>query len=463
MSWSRALSGRLRRSDVRAVALVALAILVAVAVENVVLLDLIAEESIEEAGRRMSETVRTILLRAEQGDAPERIAADLHAVAHRRRVAARVIDANGALRAEFGAWPRERERVAADLRAGRALTLVPGLVFGVSRHLVDVARLPSGEQIELAISLRSDAREAREFGAILFWLWAGSSLLGLAAASVAVAAAFRPLRRATALLEQAPTNRLSQRLPTRGTGDPVDRHAEAVNRTLDVLGASFRRLRDFIRHVAHELRTPLNRIATSADVALLEKSAEGLRETLENAGRSATNLGRLVQSLLWIAEIEDDRLVVNRVAIEGDAWLTDMCDLYGPLFEEHGKALRLSGRVGSFDADITLLDRVLANLLENALAHTSAQAFVEIRGQRFPDRVEISVDDSGPGIPPEERANLFDPAARSTSFGRTGHGLGLPLAHALVSVLGGTLVVEDSPLGGARLRVSLALASEAPC
>ena len=230
-----------------------------------------------------------------------------------------------------------------------------------------------------------------------------------------------------------------------------------------MLGASFRRLRDFIRHVAHELRTPLNRIATSADVALLEKSAEGLRETLENAGRSATNLGRLVQSLLWIAEIEDDRLVVNRVAIEGDAWLTDMCDLYGPLFEEHGKALRLSGRIGSFDADITLLDRVLANLLENALAHTSAQAFVEIRGQRFPDRVEISVDDSGPGIPPEERANLVDPAARSTSFGRTGHGLGLPLAHALVSVLGGTLVVEDSPLGGARLRVSLALASEAPC
>jgi len=445
----------LRRSDVRAIALVGCAVLAAIAIQSGVLVGAIIAESVEEARRHLTEIARLAALRSAAGDAPDRIASELSQAAKRRRVAARIWHGARVESRSFGEWPAVRDQ-ANDVGAS-ALALARKLALGKPFWLVRSVDLGSDTKLELALSLRTDAREAGEFIAIAGELAALAAALAFAAAVAAVWVAFRPLHRATALLGVGPVS-LSDRLPTRGTTDPVDRHAESVNRTLDALGDSFGRLRRFTRDVAHELRTPLNRIENVSEVALLSGDAERVRTALENAGSSAAKLGRVVQSLLMIAEIEDRRRALNPSDIDGDAWLQKLRELYAPLFEEGGKTLGLEGSAGRFRSDAVLLDRVLVNLVENALQHTQSGARVELRAKREASRLQISVEDSGPGIAREARKQLLDPAERGSSFNRSGGGLGLPLALAIADILGGELMLDDSPLGGARFVLVLPLA-----
>ena len=102
-----------------------------------------------------------------------------------------------------------------------------------------------------------------------------------------------------------------------------------------------------------------------------------------------------------------------------------------------------------------LLDRIVANLLDNALGHAPAGSSVEIRAARRDGGVAITVDDAGPGIADADRERVFDRFARLPGEKGQGHGLGLALARAIAELHGGTLRVSRSPLGGARFELWL--------
>jgi hypothetical protein len=163
----------------------------------------------------------------------------------------------------------------------------------------------------------------------------------------------------------------------------------------------------------------------------------------------------VVQALLLLAEIDDRRLALRTQRIDLRAWIDQHVEAYAPSFEEAGVKLACAGDALAIEGDRVLLDRIVANLLDNALVHAPAGSRVEIHSARRDGGVAIVVDDAGPGIAEVDRQRIFDRFTRIDGESSTGHGLGLALAHAIAELHGGQLRVARSPLGGARFELWL--------
>ncbi len=172
---------------------------------------------------------------------------------------------------------------------------------------------------------------------------------------------------------------------------------------------------------------------------------------LERIQGSIDELGRMVDTLLLIAEVADRRVPLKLESLDVDAWLRHTAEVWAPAFEERGATLALHSAAGTIEADRALLDRVLSNLLDNAARHGAAGGRVELDAARDEEGLLISLDDAGPGIPERERERVFERFVRldRTRRGSAG-GLGLALARAVARLLGGDLQLEASRLGGAR-------------
>jgi signal transduction histidine kinase len=169
----------------------------------------------------------------------------------------------------------------------------------------------------------------------------------------------------------------------------------------------------------------------------------------------------MVDTLLLIAEVDDRRVPLKRERVDVDAWLSSMLEAWAPAFEERGAKLSLRSAGGVIEADRALLDRVLSNLLDNALRHGGGAALLE--AQRDPDGLVIALDDAGPGIPETDRERVFERFVRldRSRRGTTG-GLGLALARSVARLLGGDLTLAPSRLGGARFEWRLPRSLAAP-
>jgi signal transduction histidine kinase len=436
----------LRRADTRAVAAVGLVLVVVLALQGLALYAYVAEENLEQADdwlEELRQMVETLEVR-ELSDAS--LADAVHAALPGGKRAVRVRGPDGALGVAIGPWPEEGFGLPArrDEDPGRGFDSFR--VLRAERFLVDEIPLPSGARLEIALPLKRFAEEAHEMGRGILILVAVSSLVAFAAAFVATRRAFAPLREATALLAGVEARALGARLPSRGTGDPVDRHAETLNQVLEAIDAAFSRLKSFSGDVAHEFRTPLNRMRAIAEVALASGAAAEQRAALERVEANVDELARLVDSLLLIAEADDRRVPLAPEPLDVDAWLASTAEAYGPLFEERGAKLSVSSRVGTIEGDRALLDRVLLNLLENALHHGSGGGQVELSAEPGAGGIRIAVEDDGPGVRLEDRERVFERFERRGSRG----GLGLTLARAVARLLGGDLALEPSRLGGAR-------------
>jgi two-component system heavy metal sensor histidine kinase CusS len=444
MSWTEALRGRLRRTDLRLARdlaaifapLVALVLCLQYAFSADELLELVdasAEDRLAALERELVET---------PGPA--------HLVGAQPEEAFELRDAAGRLLVAGGVPPE----------AGR--------VHPARRSLLDAVRLssqdwrlyervlPDGRRLSLRVGLARFARERAEVeegtGVALA---AGIALAGLAAL-FATRRALVPLRRATEAIERVDLDRLDARLPLRGSRDELDRHAAAVNRLLERLEAGFERIAAFGHDVAHELRTPLNRVLNAAEVALLDGKGEEDRESaLETIRASAEEMSRTVEGLLLLAR-EGGGIAQGAPPVRLAAIFETLQDLYLPAFEERGVRLELCPSEGWVRADPALLLRAIGNLLDNALRHTPAAGAVRIDagGAAAAGALWVRVSDSGPGVAePEGAFRRF--VSRGPQGARAGAGLGLPIARMIARALGGELALVDSPLGGAAFLLRL--------
>jgi signal transduction histidine kinase len=438
------------RADVRAALAIGGLLLLAIGVQGLVLYAYVAMESMEEADRWMQHALEVTRELAPRGELDAGALETLRGFLADTPAMVRVRDSTGEVVVSLGEWPPEKRQVPisdrdddSDLGAFRLLRS--------ENFLVGSADLDSGRTVDLAFSLRHFASETAEVGRGLALIVLLSGVAALVIAVGATSRAFAPLRGATRLLRSIDARTLGSRLPTRGTADPIDRHAETLNQVLADIDESFSRSRSFSSDVAHELRTPLNRIRTVSEVALLGGDDAELRPALEGIQHTAEELSSVIQSLLLLAEIDDRRVFPRPSALDLDRWLARTTEVYAPLFEERGTKLALRSEGGTIEGDRTLLDRVILNLLDNALEHAKGGDRVEIRCERTDAGVTISVDDSGPGIPVSERERIFDRFSRlDRARGGAGSGLGLALARAIARLHGGDVLVQDSPLGGAR-------------
>lgn len=446
----RASLGRLRRTDTRAALATGGVLVIVLFLQGLALAVYVAEESLERADG-WAEELRELAGTVEVRELPDaELAEALYAALAGRSRAVRVLGPEGAVVAGLGPWPAAEVVLPAHRHGEPDRGLISIWQLRADHFLTDEILLASHARLQIALPLRPFAREAQEMVRGIALLVIISSGFAFAAAFLATRRAFAPLREGTALLARIDARTLGARIPTRGTGDPVDQHAETLNRVLEGIDQAFSRLRRFAADVAHEFRTPLNRTRTIAEVALASGDPAEQRRALERVEANIDELARLVDSLLLIAEAHDRRIPLTLERLDVDAWLALTVEAYAPLFEERGAELTLRTQGGTIAADRTLLDRVVLNLLENALRYGCAGGRVELSAERSEGKLRIAVDDAGPGIAREHRERVFERFERINASERGPGGVGLTLARAVARLFGGDVVAEASHLGGAR-------------
>jgi signal transduction histidine kinase len=215
-------------------------------------------------------------------------------------------------------------------------------------------------------------------------------------------------------------------------------------------------LRDSIlAAVSHELRTPLTSIIGFA-VTLKERSAgleeQTRREMIDHLAAQANKLGQLLSDLLDI-----DRL--RRGFVQPSMRATDVGELVHQIAREYsstGRDIKVEAESAIAEVDAPKVERIVDNLLANAVAYTAVDSEIAIRVENKPEGVLISVDDRGPGVPEEERTAIFEIFNRgSGSLNVSGTGIGLSLVAQFTALHGGRAWVEDNPGGGASFKVFL--------
>ena len=198
--------------------------------------------------------------------------------------------------------------------------------------------------------------------------------------------------------------------------------------------------------VSHDLRTPLTSLRLLAD-AIGDDIGEP-REYARRMGTHVNALGTLVDDLFELTRLQSGELRWTAESIQLDDLLHETVDALRPVAAP--RVVTVDGiHGGAVHGSPERLQRVLFNLIQNAIHHTPTDGSVTVRTERNGDGIDIEVADTGPGIPREHRDRVFEPfyrgdAARS---GDGGSGLGLAISQAIVEAHGGRIWIEDAPVG----------------
>jgi signal transduction histidine kinase len=257
-----------------------------------------------------------------------------------------------------------------------------------------------------------------------------------------------PLRRFAATAAEVDAGDLTPRIQANPTSATELRTlAEAFNNMLDRLDRAFTRQRQFVSDASHELRSPLTAVRGQLEVLARKDnpSAREVRRVEEMTMTEMRRVERLLDDLLVLARL-DEGVGASLREVQAAPFLRALAEAAPGEPTEVGE---LADGVVSVDPD--LLAQVIRNLLSNAHRHAGR---IVLSSSASRDRLTVSVDDDGPGIPSAKRELVFDRFYRSEpSRDRAsgGSGLGLGIARSIVELHGGRIQVEDSPLGGARV------------
>jgi signal transduction histidine kinase len=278
---------------------------------------------------------------------------------------------------------------------------------------------------------------------VLGWLVAGRFL--------------RPLRTITATARDISASNLHRRLSLGGRDDEFTELAATLDDLFGRLEASFASQRRFVANASHELRTPLTAERTLLQVALTDPdaTAETLRSTCQDVLALGQQQERLIEALLTLASSErgiEQREPFDLGDIAGNVVLARQ-----PEAKRRGIRVDTTLAPAPVAGDPSLVESLVANLVDNALRHNAAGGRIEIATTTTAGRARITVRNTGPVVPPGEVERLFQPfqqlggeRIRHTD----GHGLGLAIVHAIASAHGATLIPRARPEGGLDIDVS---------
>jgi signal transduction histidine kinase len=244
---------------------------------------------------------------------------------------------------------------------------------------------------------------------------------------------------------------LTRRVPLNGSGDEFDALAVNLNLMLDRIERLMKGLREVTDSVAHDLRTPLNRLRNRLEESVARLNASGSQASeIERAIAETDQLIGTFNALLLIAETDAGTTRAAMSTLELGAVAADVVELYEPLADEKKVSLALlPGGSVAIEGNRSLIAQALANLVDNAIKYTPAGGKVRIRTAVTPESIDLSVADSGPGIPLADRPRVTERFVRlEASRSSPGTGLGLSLVAAVAHFHGADLVLEDNMPSG---------------
>lgn len=207
--------------------------------------------------------------------------------------------------------------------------------------------------------------------------------------------------------------------------------------------------------VTHDLRTPLASITASVTSlqAGEELGPEDRTDHLETIRQEADRLNRLVGNLMHLSRIRAGALVPDKSPAMIGEVVEGVVARLRPALERHNVRLLVREDLPPALMDVVQIDQVLTNLLENAASFSPPGSEIRVFASRWRDWLEVRVSDRGPGVPPEQRAEVMEPFVRGE--GSAGTGLGLSIARAIVESHGGRMAIGETPGGGATVSFRL--------
>jgi len=221
---------------------------------------------------------------------------------------------------------------------------------------------------------------------------------------------------------------------------------------------------EFTADASHELRTPLSVIEAHTSLALTgDREADWYRTAFDHVDDESKRMRRLLDDLLWLARFDATQGVPNAEPVDVGVLAVQTADRFGAIAEI--RRLRLEVAAGSGSLVVTAppewLDRLLGVLLDNACKYSPDGGAIRVSVATDSGRVQLTVDDAGPGIPADERSRIFDRFHRANES-KGGAGLGLAIADAIVRATNGRWRIDASPAGGASMSVSWPRAFSGP-
>jgi signal transduction histidine kinase len=264
----------------------------------------------------------------------------------------------------------------------------------------------------------------------------------------------RPLGQMAVTVRRITADRLDRRLAATGPDDEIKELADTFDALLDRLEAAFTAQRNFVANASHELRTPLTLQRAMAEVALAdpEADAESLRAVLERLLAAGKHQERLIEALLTLARSRQG--LQRRHPLDLAAITREALDQR----EEPGVRVKASLGPAPASGDRALIERLVANLLDNAARYNVPGGWIEAGTGVEAGQAVLRVANSGPVIPPDRVATLLEPFQRLEGGRKAsgdGLGLGLSIVAAIVDAHQGTLDVHARPDGGLEVTVAL--------
>jgi signal transduction histidine kinase len=337
------------------------------------------------------------------------------------------------------------------------------------RALVQVVQLPGGFRLLVGRDLEERERLFDIVANAGQWSLALVIVLGLVGGFFV---SRRVLKRIDAMTDTAQTimsGDLAGRLPVSGTGDELDRLAVHLNAMLERIEALMHGLKEVSDNIAHDLKTPLTRLRNRCEQALRSPTGDGgYRATLESTIAESDELIRTFDALLMIARAESGHARDNMTEFDAAEIARDVGELYEPLADEKGLALKVEApATAPVRGNRELVSQALANLIDNAIKYAGpdskangAHAEIMVKAGDDGERIALSVADRGPGIPEADRGRVVERFVRlEQSRSERGSGLGLSLASAVARLHGGELKLEDNHPG---LRSTITLPRAGP-
>lgn len=251
---------------------------------------------------------------------------------------------------------------------------------------------------------------------------------------------------------------LDRRVAVRSAGDELDTLARAFNTMLDRIQALITGMREMTDNLAHDLRSPLGRIRAFSEMILTNGGSKAECEAMAAiATEECDRLLAMINTTLDIAEAESGAANLKLTELDMVALVRDAVELFQPIAEDKQMTIvadlphdcRLYG-------DLQRLQRVVANLLDNALKYTPEGGTVTIRLADEHQQITLSIEDTGIGIAADDLPHIFERFYRcDQSRSQPGTGLGLSLALAIVRAHGGNITVDSTPRQGSRFTIAL--------
>jgi len=347
----------------------------------------------------------------------------------------------------------------AFVKAIRQANLVPGppksiTVEGYRQAFRVVEKAQNGRTVWLGLSDHGARHVLHTLARRFLMVWGGMFLLGFVISYWSARRTLHRVEKITETVARIGTEGLEERLPEPVNSDEISRLAKTFNNMLDRLQASVNQLRTVTGGIAHDLKSPVTLIRGTLESALCNEGNDKWRDSVGEAVENLDKLLQLLNTTLDLAEAEAGALHIDRGPVDFSDVVKQLVDIYQPAMAEHHHEVTADVEENVIvDADVTLLNRVVSNLLENELTHLPAGCQVKIRLYSDQGSALLVVEDNGPGFPADIAGRLFKRFVRGKQS--PGHGLGLAFVDAVAQAHGGGTQVSERPGGGAVVTLSL--------